>query len=273
MLYDKHGTGKSMAGRCVLRNFYALAGNHHEELKGLMVLSTATTTKAASSTGLSYVEILANLLLLNASSSSFRGWLHVVLEALDEPRNRVPSLLILDDFDLDNGGKNNNIQFIEYLYKSLNPPTRGRKKNIMVVVLTRNQRAANALCNLNGGCRVRPTKGFFYYYDTTRENDWIEKFLISVMKIRKPEHHHLTHPTWKGSRWTKDLLIKVLHYHLSDSEFSSLENNFDFVKEGMTPFSVIQEATSILSACRKASQPTSPRKRKKSEDCSFPPFE
>lgn len=246
VLYDEPGTGKSMAGISVLRDFYSLPGGNHE-LQGLMV-----STKA--STGL-YVEILAGLL----DASSVKGWLHVVLLALDEPRNRVPSLLILDDFDLDDGRKN--LQFIEYLYKSLNSP-RGRKKNIMVVVMTQNQDAANSLCNLNGGRRVRPIDGF---YDT-RENDLIEKLLTSVMKIRKPEHH-LTHPIWKGSLWTKDFLMKVLHYHLSDSEFSSYEN-FDFVKEGMPPFSVIQEANSIL-RLPTAGKPTSPRKRK-SGDSSFP---
>jgi hypothetical protein len=246
VLHDEPGSGKSMAGISVLRDFYSLPGDN-TELQGLMV-----STKR--STGL-YVEILAGLL----GASSVEGWLHVLLLALDEPRNRLPFLLILDDFDLDIGG--NNLQFIEYLYKSLNPP-RGRKKNIMVVVMTQNPKAANSLCKLNGGRRVRPIDGF---YDA-RENDFVEKILTGVFKIRKPEHI-LTHPTWKGSVWTKDLLKEVLQYHLSESEFSSF-GNFDFVKEGMAPFLVIQEARSIL-RLPTAGKPTSPRKRK-SGDSNFP---
>ncbi|KAL3902420.1 MAG: hypothetical protein SGARI_005844 [Bacillariaceae sp.] len=134
VLYDLPGTGKSMAGLSLLDDFYLLPGGR--TLQGFMI-----STHASSG---SYVEILAELL----EASNTKGWLSALLLAMNEPHDRLPSLLILDDFSLDTAGEN--IKFIENLYKLMNPPKRN-KMNIIVVVITQRKDAADALCDLNGG--------------------------------------------------------------------------------------------------------------------------
>ena len=236
VLFDEPGSGKSMAGISVLSDYYMLPGGN--KIQGFMVSTQA-------SSGL-YVENLAEML----KATKVKGWFHALLLGMDEPKEKLPSLLILDDFSLDAGGKN--IEFMEHLYKSMNPPN-ASKKNIIVVVMTQNKDAADALCNLNGGRRVRPISGF---YDA-REHDIGHKVLTAT-KMRDPQHL-LTHPTWKGSQWTKDLLIQVLRYHFSESELEQIQS-YDFVKDGHNPFDVLQEAESRFLAS-KAGRPASPRKQ------------
>mmetsp|Transcript_787 Transcript_787/g.2296 ORF Transcript_787/g.2296 Transcript_787/m.2296 type:complete len:340 (-) Transcript_787:1611-2630(-) len=235
VLYDLPGTGKSMAGLSLLDDFYLLP--KARTLQGLMV-----STQASSG---SYVEVFADLL----EASNTKGWLSALLLAMNEPHDRLPSLLILDDFSLDTTGEN--IKFIENLYKLMNPPKRD-KLNIIVVVMTQRKDAADALCHLNGGVRVVPIKGFY----ETKKDDVLHN-MMKAFKLQTQERV-LTHPTWKGSRWTTSLLIEVLKYHLKPADFVSLENT-DFVQDGMTPFQVLQKATSMIES-RMAGEPTSPRK-------------
>ena len=187
-----------------------------------------------------YVENLAEML----KATKVKGWFHALLLGMDEPKEELPSLLVLDDFSLDAGGKN--LEFMEHPYKSMNPP-KAPKKNMVVVVMTQNKDAADALCNLNGGRRVRPISGF---YDT-RERDFGHKVLTAT-KMRD-QQHLLTHPTWKGSQWTKELLIQVLRYHFSESELEQIQN-YDFVKDG-------DNATTLLKFCRRLNQGSLLRRR------------
>lgn len=236
VLFDEPGTGKSMAGISFFSDYYLLPGGRN--IQGFMVSTQA-------SSGL-YVENLAEML----KATKVKGWFHALLLGMDEPKEELPSLLILDDFSLDAGGKN--LEFMEHLYKSMNPPN-APKKNIIVVVMTQNRDAADALCRLNGGRRVRPISGFY----NNREHDIGHKVLTAT-KMRDPQHV-LTHPTWKSSQWTTDLLIQVLRYHFSESELEQIQN-YDFVKDGDNPVEVLQEAESRLLAS-KAGRPTSPRRQ------------
>lgn len=91
--------------------------------------------------------------------SNVEGWLHRLLFVLSQPQGEKPSLLILDDFVLDTVG-GENLGFITQLYKCRNPsgfPT----LNVVLVVITQFKEAPDALCNLNGGQRLRPIEGFY----------------------------------------------------------------------------------------------------------------
>jgi hypothetical protein len=190
-----------MAGLSVLRNYYAF--DEDRVLKGFMV-STQRVSEP-------YVKTFADLL----GASSVEGWFHVFMLPMNEPLGSLPSLLILDDFTLDSDRKN--LDFIERLYKGMNPPD-ADPVTMIVVVITHKRDAADALCSLNGGYRVRPMEGFY-----TGTN--------------------FIKPQWKSAHWNRALLIDVVKYH-HPNQFE----DFSFVKEG-TPYLVLQKARSkVLSA-------------------------
>lgn len=235
VLYDTPGSGKSMAGIGVLEEYYLLQGD--KEIKGIMV----STESAA---GL-YVKLLQEILEV----SKVEGWLALLLMVLSEPKGSMPSLLILDDFNLDENREN--LNFISHLYKRLNPPNR-RTLNIMVVVITQDEEAANLLCAMNGGQRVRPLEGFY----ETQENLWQQ--ILTAMKVRGTNALR-TKPVWKGSTWTKKLLIQMLEYHFTEAELKSIGEP-DFITEQMTPYEAKAAASAKLFEGM-GGMPVSPKKK------------
>jgi hypothetical protein len=80
-----------------------------------------------------------------------KGWLHALLFAMNEPRGKLPSILILDAFNsVDPDDSDVNLDFIRSLYTEMN--VMKAKTNIFVVGMTANKQVANKLCGLNGGC-------------------------------------------------------------------------------------------------------------------------
>eukprot|EP00977_Amphora_coffeiformis_P016225 scaffold4957_cov152-Amphora_coffeaeformis.AAC.5 len=157
VLFDGEGNGKSAAGLSILQNYYAFDDDGNSTIKGFMV-STHRVNQP-------YVETMASLV----EASSVKGWFHALLLAMNEPAGSLPSLLILDDFTNDADGKN--IDFIEHLYKLMNPPL-AEPVNMIVVVITASRDAADKVCALNGGKRVVPAQGIlrgFKSYET-----WVE---------------------------------------------------------------------------------------------------
>ena len=241
VLYDTPGTGKSMAGIGVFEEYYLLQGGN--KIKGIMV----STESAA---GL-YVKLLQEILKV----SKVEGWLYLLLFVLSEPKGSMPSLLILDDFNLDENGEN--LNFISHLYKRMNPPNR-RALNIMVVVITQDINAANTLCAMNGGQRVRPLEGFY----ETQENAW-NKFLTATNF--RGTNDLLTNPVWKSSTWTKELLIQMLEYHFTKEEMESIGEP-DFITEKMTPYEAkIADSAKLLKGM--AGMPVSPVWVEKGTEC------
>lgn len=212
VLYDEPGTGKSMAGMAVLNDFYRFPNG--EEIKGIMVSPRGSTERQL------YVEAAQEIL----DMSNIKGWLYLLLWILDEPRRAKPSLLILDDFILDTGERGN-LAFIAEIYKCLNPPD-APTMNVVVVVMTQYKDAADALCALNGGKRVRPIEGFY----ETATNPLFELPVLKPLANRT-----LTHPTWKRGKWTRKLLLRMIEYHFTRLELEEIKD-FDFIAEDMTPY-------------------------------------
>mmetsp|Transcript_13224 Transcript_13224/g.25379 ORF Transcript_13224/g.25379 Transcript_13224/m.25379 type:complete len:127 (-) Transcript_13224:310-690(-) len=125
-----------MGAIAVLQDYFDLSNG--KELKGLMLAVGKSTERHP------YVEMIEKIL----DMSNVEGWLHLLLFVLNQPLGEKPSLLVLDDVVLDNGGAN--LGFIEQLYKCLNPPG-FPTLNVVVVVITQFKDAADALCSLNGG--------------------------------------------------------------------------------------------------------------------------
>lgn len=211
VLYDEPGTGKSMAGMAVLNDFYRFPTG--EEIKGIMISPRGSTERQL------YVEAAEEILEM----SNIKGWLYLLLWILDEPRRAKTSLLILDDFILDTGEREN-LAFIAEIYKCLNPPD-SPTMNVVTVVMTQYKDAANALCALNGGKRVRPLEGFY----ETETNPWFK-----LPFLKSPANRFLTHPSWKGGKWTRKLLVRMIEYHFTQLELAEIQD-FDFITEDMTP--------------------------------------
>lgn len=212
VLYDLPGTGKSMGAIAVFQNYFDLSNG---KLKGIMLAVGNSTERHP------YVERIGKILEM----SNVEGWLHLLLFVLSQPQGEKPSLLVLDDFVLDDGGEN--LGFITQLYKCLNPPG-FPTLNVVVVVITQFKDAADALCNLNGGQRVRPIEGFY----EPDASPWSNLPFLKHLKNR-----HLTHPTWKGSKWTRKLLLKVLEYNFTRDQLKAIEDKeFAFIGKDMTPY-------------------------------------
>jgi hypothetical protein len=246
VLYDEPGTGKSTAGIAILEDYYLLNGNHN--IKGIMV-----STQAAD--GL-YVKLLADIL----ETSKVDGWLNLFLWIMAEPAGSLPSLLILDDFNLDTN--RDNLQFISHLYKRLNPPNRPTV-NIIVVVITQDKHVANELCALNGGQRVRPMEGF---YETKKDDDIVHN-MLTFMKVRN-KNHILTKPIWQAAKWTRELLVQMVEYHFTAAELTSI-GDLHFVTESMTPYQAKAAVTAKLLES-KAGMPISPGSREVPGPAFFP---
>jgi len=197
-----------------------------------------------------YVELVRDIL----KTSTVDGWLYLLLWILAEPEGTAPSLLVLDDFDL--GTNRENLKFISHLYKRLNPAKRPAM-NIIVVVITQDIDAANALCSLNGGQRVRPLEGFY-------EKNFVHK-TMNFIKLAG-QNFHLTNPAWKRAKWTRELLVQVVEYNFTQDELSTI-GDFDFIMEDMTPYQAKRAAASkLLDSC--AGMTTSPRKNKVTNESS-----
>lgn len=217
VLYGESGTGKSMGAIALLREYYLLNKYTNTTLKGIMVSPKKQTG--------SYLDHVGEIL----KASHVEGWLNLLLFALNEEATSRPSLLVLDDFYFDEEGKNKD--FISYMYNTLKEPGSPRL-NSFVVVITKHRDVADFLCNMNGGQRIQPMKGFY----ETKENDWFFHCLCK-MKLQK-ENRPLTNPTWKPVHWTIDLLMKAVRYEFSESDLANVAT-FDLIKDGMTPLEAV----------------------------------
>ena len=120
--------------------------------------------------------------------------------------------------------------------------------NIIVVVITQDIDAANALCSLNGGQRVRPLEGFY-------ETNFVHK-PMDFLKLAS-RNFRLTNPTWKQAKWTRELLVQVVEYNFMQDQLKTIRD-LDFIMEGVTPYQAKRAATAkLLDSC--AGMPTGPR--------------
>jgi hypothetical protein len=245
VLYDLPGTGKSMGAIAVLQDYFDLSNG--KQLKGIMLAVGNSTERHP------YVEMIEKILEM----SNVEGWLHLLLFVLSQPQGEKPSLLVLDDFVLDDGGEN--LGFITQLYKCLNPPG-FPTLNVVVVVITQFKDAADALYNLNGGQRVRPIEGFCEP-DASPWSNW--PFLKHL------QNRHLTRPTWRGSRWTRSLLLKVLEYNFTRDQLNTIEDKeFAFIREDMTPYTAKTAVEALLDT--ETVRPKSPSKAYRPGGAFFP---
>lgn len=224
VLHDAPGNGKSMGALSLLREFYQAVDDSC--LKGIMLSPKGQKG--------SYMESISQLL----EASKVEGWLNLLLMVLNEERRKLPSILVLDDFFFDSGGRNKN--FISYIYNTLKSPGENRF-NIIVVVITKERGVADELCGMNGGERIRPMPGCY----ETQKDSVISKMLRNMNVQGK--NHHLIHPTWKAVTWTRDLLIEAVRYEYPPDELA-LISNFDFIEEGMTPLKACNLALKKIQA-------------------------
>jgi hypothetical protein len=142
-----------------------------------------------------------------------KGWLHALLLAMNEPRGKLPSILILDAFNsVGSDDSHVNLDFIRSLYSEMN--VLKAKNNIFVVVMTAYEQVANRLCGLNGGVRVQPLPGFYKGSKTS--------------------------PTWNEEEWPRGLLIDAIRYEYA-GDFKS-DKAFAFIQAGMSPMEASQLA-------------------------------
>ena len=176
VLYDKSGTGKSMDAIALLKDFYLLEEN--TELQGIMI-------QPQQEGGDYNMESVASLL----KAPNVEGWLNLLLFVLNEkPLTKKPSLLVLDDFFLDEEGRNK--RFISQIYSILKR-ARSERYNIIVVVITKEKHVADCVCSMNGGERIQPMIGRY----ATKENDVLFKAQCALKLA--DERRPLANPTWK----------------------------------------------------------------------------
>lgn len=233
VLHDASGKGKSMGAIALLREFYQVNDTF---LKGIMFSPKKQDG--------SYMEAIAQLL----QASKVEGWLNLLLMVLNEELQKLPSLLVLDDFFFDAEGRNKN--FISYIYNTLKSPGENRF-NIIVVVITKERDVADQLCGMNGGERIKPMPGCY----ETKEDDMIFKMLRN-MKIQD-NTHPLTHPKWKPVIWNRDLLIEAVRYEYAPEVLAPI-SSFDFIEDGMTPLKACNLALKKVQA-KQRGKAVSPR--------------
>jgi hypothetical protein len=113
---------------------------------------------------------------------------------------------------------------------------------------------------LNGGQRVRPIEGFCEP-DASPWSNW--PFLKHL------KNRHLTVPTWRGSRWTRSLLLKVLEYNFTRDQLNTIEDKeFAFIREDMTPYTAKTAVEALLDT--ETVRPKSPSKAYRPWGAFFP---
>lgn len=218
VLHDEPGNGKSTAGEALLNEFYDIDHESGRQIKGFMLKGDALGDNLV-------LSIMAEL-----DCEKVKGWIHVLLHALDEPDEDEPSILILDGVN-SLGEENINKNFVKALCDSM-----GAKMNIFIVVICQDRDVATELCGLNKGRRVVPMPGFY-------SGD----ILIT--------------PEWKKTRWNRDLLIQMIDLKYEDKV---TEEMLAFVEDGMTPCEVLLKICPKLRTRKVA--PQSPKKRKHVEE-------
>lgn len=221
VMYDKPGMGKTTSGEALLKNFFRFPSSG-DEIKGLMITGDLMEQD--------YVSKVTGQL----DSDGIAGWLHALLLAMNEPRGKPPSLLILDAFN-SVGQDEVNLEFIRSLYSEMNMLR--AKMNIFVVVMTQAKTVANRLCGMNGGVRVQPLPGF---YEGSKMS-----------------------PEWNEEEWPRELLIEAIRYEYP-GDFES-DEACTFIEEGMSPMQASQLAGVEIRrrGVRKIEAPESPRKKAK----------
>jgi hypothetical protein len=105
------------------------------------------------------------------------GWVHALLLALDEPRGRQPSILILDGFN-SLGKEGANEAFVKKLYGLI-----GGKKTLYAVLVSSESDVAREVCL----------------------EQWTENLTSYTGEA--------TAPMWNDMKWSRDERIQAVRYH------------------------------------------------------------
>jgi hypothetical protein len=119
-------------------------------------------------------------------------------------------LLILDDFGVDTV---ENRLFVDQLH------TAAFNRNVMVIVLNKDEAWATTMFNINGGSKIVPLV----------EN--VTNIWIPTLRLKEP-------PVWNEMNWTVESLQNVVKLNNKDFDFP----DFDFLNGSMTALEALQTA-------------------------------
>lgn len=212
VMYAPPGQGKTFGARAFLEHFWEFDENEH--VKGFMVTGQSLDSN--------YYQSLSYAL----KATEVEGWIHALLLALDRPKEKLPSILILDGLN-SLGVEDINENFIKELYGLIEG-----KLNLFIVVLSSDASVASKICSFNAGQRIRPLPNSY----SGKETD----------------------PTWNEMKWSRDQLIEAVKYNCPDEFPEDYEGNFDFIDDTIkTPLQAVMRAENLN---RKKITPGSPKK-------------
>jgi hypothetical protein len=198
-MFAPAGQGKTFGAKAFLNHFYRFKQEKGEleDVQGFMISGQGIDGN--------YYATLRDFV---GAGEKDDGWVHALLLALDEPRGRQPSILILDGFN-SLGKEGVNEAFVKKLYGLI-----GGKKNLYVVLISSGPDVAREMCSWNNGQRIRPVPGTYTGKATA--------------------------PMWNNMKWSRDELVQAVRYHFSQ-QFDQ-DDKFDFIVEEMTPLQAVMAA-------------------------------